>query len=136
MKRKRKAARDGRAEKRVKLDGIPNAQAAWPLLQRYYTKVVTLRHYLISRLSSSKRRQRRLLHYGTDDHASLTPADPAVVQLLDNIAVGTAEDIEPIDAETIDKDITLFTQQLSKCSPSISLTQGAFKQDEVCSFLP
>ena len=57
--------------------------------------------------------------------------DPNVVKLLDEIVVGTSSQAEVIDYNSIDKDILLFTQQLSGCSATITPTQGALKQYEV-----
>jgi len=135
MKRKRKAKRDERVEKRPKTDSDIAEPPTWLLLRQYYTKVLTLRQYLVWALSGSKKRQRKLLHYGRfTDKRSSGSVDPSVVHLLDSIVVGIAEEAEPVDDESIDKDITLFTQQLSEPSLVISATQGALKQLEVRSF--
>jgi len=132
MKRKRKARRDERVEKRQKTDRDIVEPPTWLLLRQYYTKVLTLRQYLVRALSGSKKRQRKLLHYGKfTDKRSASLVDPSVIHLLDSVVVGAAEETEPVDDESIDKDITLFTQQLSESSLEISATQGAFKQHEV-----
>lgn len=135
MKRKRRATRDERAEKRRKLDDAIENQPSWPLLRCYYPRVVTLRQYLAAKLSKSKKRQRKLLAYGLDDNAeSLNGSNKALVELLDTTIVGAADHIKTNHAcESIDKDITLFTQltqQLSGCTSTVSPSQGIFKQNE------
>lgn len=132
MKRKRKTSRDQRADKRQKTENSTNGQATWPLLRHFYPKVLTLRQYLVWALSKSKKRQKKLLHYGTDSHGSQTASsNPDVVKLLDTTVIGTSSQAEVIDSEAIDREILIFTQQLSACSATITPTQGAMKQFEV-----
>lgn len=132
MKRKRKITRDARVDKRQKTDAPLNSQPTWPLLRHYYPEVTTLRHYLVLKLSGSKKRQRNLLHYGRSNRvSSSTVHDQAVTKLLDEIVIGTAEKLESIDAESLEEDITIFTQQLSRSECTISPTQGSLSQAEV-----
>lgn len=132
MKRKRKNHRDQRVDKRQKVDHHVNGQPTWALLRYYYPKVLTLRYYLVSTLSKSKKRQRKVLHYGLDsDRSATTDSDATVAKLLDSTVIGSPNQTEVPDLESIDKDITLFTQQLSESTATISPTQGALKQSEV-----
>jgi hypothetical protein len=131
MKRKRKTQRDSRVNKRQKVDSAQTGPPTWPLLRQYYPKVLTLRHFLVASLkTASKRRRRDLLNYGnkTNDHCY----DSEVVAILDRTVVGTFDNTTNGAQEDLNKDITIFTQQLSEHSLStISPTQGAFKQAEV-----
>ena len=130
MKRKRKSQRNTSAIKRQKTGDVSKNTPTWPLLRQYYSNVVTLRQYLASRLS--KKGRKKFVHYGLDGSDNTDPgADPLVVQLLDGIVVGAFTTAEVSDVESIDKDITIFTQQLSDSAASISATQGALKQSEV-----
>lgn len=133
MKRKSKPQRVERAEKRRKSESQPTSQPTWPLLRHYYPKLLTLRQYLVWSLSKSKKRQRNLLHYGLNNGKDAsTSVDASVVELLDSVVVGTPHEAETLDPESIDKDITLFTQQVSDSSiGTITPTQGALKQTEV-----
>ena len=133
MKRKRKSHRDERAAKRRKADHTLNERPTWPLLRQYYSEVLTLRQYLVSELSiSSKKRRRKVAHYGLDAPEGLeTGTDVSVVRLLDSVVVGTFNRTGIRDVDTIDKDITIFTQQLSDSNATVSATQGALKQSEV-----
>jgi telomerase reverse transcriptase len=130
MKRKRKTRRGSGVEKRQKLDTPASDPAAWPLLRQYYPEVITLRQYLASKQTKlSKRRRRAILHYGEDDKDGQV-LDEQVLSLLDHTAVGAFKDVRMTSAEDIDKDITIFTQQVSTAS-TITPTQGALKQSEV-----
>lgn len=130
MKRKRKPKHDHEVSKRRKVDSGAVDQSTWPLLRQYYPKVLTLRQHLASRLSkTSKKRQRKLSHYGvTQDPGDV---DESLVNLLDHTIIGTFNHIEIADVDAIDRDITVFTQQLSESTATISPTQSAFKQSEV-----
>ena len=126
MKRKRKPHAEVRANKRHKAKYI-NSFPTKPLLLQYYPHVLTLRHYLASKLSkSSKKRQKRLLHYG-----NANDADQRLVTLLDKTIIGSFGGAELVEAVSIDKDLTVFTQQLSESSATITPTQGALEQSEV-----
>ena len=95
--------------------------------------MLTLRDYLVSKLSkSSKKRQRKLLRYGRNCTGGVEAnSDASVAQLLDSTVVGSFNHAEIRDVESIDKDITIFTQQLSESDATISPTQGALQQSEV-----
>ena len=137
MKRKRKSHRDQRVAKRQKTKSDVNEEATWPLLRQYYPEVLTLRHYLVSRLSKSKKRRRILLHYGLgDDQVSEANVDASVVALLDTTIVGDFKPGKRNDIGTIDNDITVFTQALSDSPAPVSPTQGVLKQPEVGSISP
>jgi hypothetical protein len=132
MKRKRRSHHSSEAVKRQRLDDNKQASIT-PLLQQYYHGVHTLRTYLVSRLPrSSKKRRRRLLHYGLQpiQDESIIVCD-ATVQLLDTILVGTAKDIPTQELEQLDQDISVFTQQVSESDVSISPSAGHLKQSEV-----
>ena len=53
------------------------------------------------------------------------------MKLLDETVVGSFGKGEDVEIETIERDITVFTQQLSDSTTTISPTQGALKQAEV-----
>jgi telomerase reverse transcriptase len=131
MKRKRSGRLEEHAAKRTKLDKDSELHPTAPLLRQYYPQVVTLRHYLASRLSNfSKKRRKKLLQYGSSDR---NEHGAAVAELLDSTLVGTFNRVnaEEFELETIEKDISAFTQQLTESANEISLTQGALKQSEV-----
>ena len=135
MKRKRKSGPSaaGLAAKRAKVDRESTSQATIPLLRQFYTQVLTLRQYLVARLSSgSKKRRRKVLHYGIQqDECSEDIAQQAIVRLLDTTFVGVLTGMNVTHVDSIDKDITVFTQQLSDATTTISPTQGSLKQSEV-----
>jgi hypothetical protein len=126
MKRKRLGQCQDAPSKRVKVDLGSNDV----LLKQHYATVSTLRQYLAARLGkTSKRRRRDLLHYGRDSPA-ITEFDSDLVSLLDNVTVGTVRHDDDIE-DAIDKDITIFTQQVAESTADITPTQGALKQTEV-----
>lgn len=105
-----------------------------PLLQQYYHEVHSLRAYLVSHLpKSSKKRRRRLLHYGlqpAQDDSILV--DSGTVQLLDEIQVGTSRHVEDREElEQLDQEISVFTQQVSDTDISISPRARQLRQSEV-----
>lgn len=127
MKRKRKPHAERRARKRQKTVQHVNNFPTKQLLLQYYPQVVSLRHYLASKLSlSSKKRQKRLLHYG-----QLSDTEDSLAKLLDTTIVGSFHGAKLAETTSIEKDITLFTQQLSESTATITPTQGAFNQSEV-----
>ncbi|KAK5122386.1 hypothetical protein LTR85_003970 [Meristemomyces frigidus] len=132
MKRKRKSSSAGEANKKPKLDRAASSEATLPLLRQYYPQVLTLRHYFATRLSkASKKRRRRVLQYGLSQQGNAHESvDPAVTRLLDTTIVCTFNQLNVTDLESIDTDITVFTQQLSDSTTTISPTQGALKQSE------
>ncbi|KAK4546134.1 hypothetical protein LTR36_002271 [Oleoguttula mirabilis] len=138
MKRKRKCSSAADANKKLKLDHADTSGATLPLLRQYYPRVLTLRHYFLTRLSkASKKRRRRVLHYGLQQQGpGEVSVDPAVTRLLDATIVGTFNQVDVSDLESIDRDITVFTQQVSDDSTTtISPTQGALKQSEIVDFV-
>ena len=135
MKRKRKSAplATAVAAKKAKIDHNENPPATTPLLQQFYSQVLTLRQYLVARLSKdSKKRRRKVLQYGVgQDGYSGDLTEQAVVRLLDTTLVGVLIDISVTDVTTVDQDISVFTQQVSDSTAFMSPTQGSLKQSEV-----
>ena len=130
MKRKRKNRSDQREAKRRKRDAVSADPPTWLLLRQYYRQVVTLRQYLASRLSSKRRK--KVLQYGLDSaNATEDGSDPSVAALLDNIVVGSFKHVETSSIDPFDKDLTLFTQQLSNSTAATNQTQVALNQSEV-----
>ncbi|KAK0344893.1 Telomerase reverse transcriptase [Friedmanniomyces endolithicus] len=133
MKRKRKSPSAETAFKKPKTAISSTSCPTAALLRQYYPHVSTLREYLVSRLSKgSKQTSRHLLRYGD---GSQPDDDAAVVQLLDKTLIGCFDQSSVVNYESIDHDITVFTQQLSECSEVIGPTQGAFKQSETVDFV-
>lgn len=133
MKRKRKHHADLRSVKRAKISGSPLDSPTWSLIRHHYSNVSSLRQYLAAKLSrTSKKRCRTILRYGqsakSDDAAN---GDEALVRLLDHTVVGSFDGTESIDLDAIERDITVFTQQLSDSTTTFSPTQGVLKQSEV-----
>jgi hypothetical protein len=96
--------------------------------------VHSLRNYLLSRLpKSSKKRRRRLLHYGlqsAQDESILV--DDGTAQLLDEIQVGTSKHIgNREELEQLDDEISVFTQQVSETDISITPRSRQLRQSEV-----
>lgn len=133
MKRKRRS-NSTRDSKRQRTDEGHAAQhPIVPLLQEYYQEVHSLRTYLVSRLpKSSKKRRRRLLHYGLQvGHDDSIAVEHSVVELLDSILVGTSKRVPTQEANQLDEDISVFTQQVSESDVSISPSAGHLRQAEV-----
>ena len=130
MKRKRKGSSDERAAKRRKNASETKDSPTWPLLRQYYSQVRTLRQYLASRLSGKRRK--KVLQYGikaaSDPESEL---DLAVAALLDDILVGSFEHSKTNNVDLFDRDLTVFTQQLSNSTATISSTQNVLSQSEV-----
>jgi hypothetical protein len=126
MKRKRKSREVQRAGKRQKTDDLPSDRAPLALLRKYYADVVTLRQYLASQLS--KTRRRKIRQYG---RLSADGDQADVARLLDTTLVGVFKPVQVDDSSIVEDDITLFTQQLSGSGSAPSLTPGKFKQSEV-----
>ncbi|TKA71880.1 hypothetical protein B0A55_06334 [Friedmanniomyces simplex] len=134
MKRKRKTQTAECAVKKPKTTANSVSHHTAALLRQYYPRVSTLREYLVSRLlKGSKQRSRELLRYGDGIHGM--DADAAVVWLLDRTLVGSFDQTSAMDYDSIDRDITLFTQQLTECTDIIGPTQGAFQQSETVNFV-
>lgn len=133
MKRKRGSRSTQIPVKKQCLEGGKTPEhSTVPLLDHYYHQVHTLRRYLVSRLpKTSKKRRRRLLHFGTEpDH------DRDIAALLDAVLVGTTKHVSINDLDTtLDNDISVFTQQLSDSDITLSSSPGRLKQAEVGSRL-
>lgn len=137
MKRKRKTTAEC-VKKQPKLaHHVDAAAATLPLLQHYYPEVLSLRRYLASRgHGTSRKRRRKILQYGntdgnTDGMVNDRQVDLALVHLLDTTLIGIPKAVRPVAVEDVDRDITIFTQQVNDSTTSISATQGALKQGEV-----
>ena len=130
MKRKRKNHSEQREAKRPKRDAVSTDPPTWLLLRQYYPQVVTLRQYLASRLSSKRRK--KVLQYGLDlANATERGSDPSVAALLDNIVVGSFKHVESSSIDLFDKDLTVFTQQLSNSTAATNQTQVVLNQSDV-----
>ncbi|KAF2766008.1 hypothetical protein EJ03DRAFT_391235, partial [Teratosphaeria nubilosa] len=137
MKRKRAQNRADRCtSKRVRYDANAELHLTAPLLRQYYPNVTTLRQYLASRLSkASRKRRKRLLRLSGQDSQDSEPGDDALAKLLDTTLVGAFNHVGEAVDETIARDISIFTQQISDSTTEISPTQGALKQSEIVDFV-
>jgi hypothetical protein len=139
MKRKRSLHGGDRSPKRPKAASSQSACATpqevdHPVLRRLYPEVLSLRHYVLSRLpTSSKNRRRRILQLGQSNPSS--DVDCELGQLLDSTLVGvtpkaaTASRDEVI--RTREREIQSFSQQLSDCATGGTYIPGYFLQSEV-----
>ena len=135
MKRKRKSHSGQRDAKRRKRDGPFKDPPTWPLLRQYYPQVLTLRQYLAAGLSSKRRK--KVLQYGLNTaNAVEEDCDSSVAALLDNIVVGSFKHVETGHIDPFDKDLSVFTQQLSNSTAATSPTQVALNQPEVGCRIP
>lgn len=139
MKRKRGSHVAGRSPKKPKpaVDQSTSATPAHPVLQRLYPQLLTLRHYLSSRLPrSSKNRRRKISQLGQAPAHPACDADVELAKLLDTTLVGGAfpnvsvEAPDQVDQDR-DRDIAAFTQQLSQVTPGGTFRPGYFLQPEV-----
>ncbi|KAH9844449.1 Telomerase ribonucleoprotein complex - RNA binding domain [Teratosphaeria destructans] len=133
MKRKRAPnGADRCTSKRVRHDADAELHLAAPLLRQYYPNVTTLRQYLASRLSkTSRKRRKRLLRSSSQGSQKSEPGLDALAKLLDTTLVGAFNHVSEAVDETIDRDITIFTQQISDSTTDIS----ALKQSEIVDFV-
>jgi len=136
MKRKRKNHEAAVSNKRVRITSSSRAPPTVALLSQYYSRVSTLRAYLCSQLSGSKRRVRAVAQYGRNNrgfaHPDSVDHDIGVARLLDTTLVGVSGTAQTEDFENVDKEIATYTQQISEDSTiEISATQGALQQSEV-----
>ena len=145
MKRKRGAHVGDRPPKRQQELSSQSAPATppgveHPVLQRLYPQVLTLRHYLLSRLPpSSKNRRRKLSQLGQPAHARdsavTRSVDIELAQVLDSALVGVPEEtLASSDDDTPqarDKQIDYFTQHLPDCATASTFNAGYFLQAEV-----
>jgi hypothetical protein len=132
-KRKRQPRKANASVKRQRT-GDNKQSPIVPLLQQYYHEVHSLRNFLVSRLpKSSKKRRRRLLHYGlqsAQDESILV--DDGTAQLLDKIQVGISKHVgNREELEQLDDEISVFTQQVSESDISITPRSRQLRQSEV-----
>lgn len=113
-----------------------------PVLQRFYPRLLTLRHYLLSVLpKSSRNRRRKLAQLGrpvaakTGPHSTCSPDDIELAQLLDSTVIGDSGTAKVENEEQLTKDrnrdIETFTQQLSPAITASTFKPGYFMQSEV-----
>ncbi|KAF2630853.1 hypothetical protein BU25DRAFT_249279 [Macroventuria anomochaeta] len=115
-----------------------------PVLQRFYPRLLTLRHYLMSVLpKSSKNRRRKLARLGrpmaTKKATSICEPNMKLGQLLDSTVIGEHRTTEINDEEQptkeCNKDIEIFTQQLSPAITGATFKPGYFLQSEIVDFV-
>lgn len=143
---KRKPSAYASADPREKPKGHATPAAATltspehPVLQRLYPQVLTLRHYLLSRLhKSAKNRRRRIAQLGLSsparDDDTTHEIDAQVGLLLDAILVGCFPGAESksVDQEANERqrDTEKFTQQRSQSTCGGTFKPGYFMQSEV-----
>jgi hypothetical protein len=164
MKRKRTSHAGGFRKKAHIIDQSASATPPaieQPVLQRYYPRLLTLRHYLLSQLpKSSKNRRRNISQLGrptatrsatrnatqnktqnesqneSQNTTSKGVSDIELGQLLDSTVIGggsnTAQTYNQDQIVTErNKDIETFTQQLSSTTAGGTFTPGYFLQSEV-----
>jgi hypothetical protein len=145
MKRKRAAHVGDRHRKRSRPASDQSAIATTPgvdhpVLRRLYPEVVTLRHYLLSRLpGTSKNRRRKISQLGLPNPngspAATRGPDVELGQLLDSTLVGVPvkgdTEVPDDSADARDRDIELFSQQLPDCATGSTFKPGYFLQPEV-----
>lgn len=117
-----------------------------PVLQRFYPRLLTLRHYLLSVLpKSSRNRRRKLAQLGrpiaTKKATATSESDVGLAQLLDSTVIGEHKAANVDDEEQLtrerNKDISTFTQQLSPTGTGGTYKPGYFLQSEVsCAMQP
>ncbi|KAF1929540.1 uncharacterized protein M421DRAFT_4010 [Didymella exigua CBS 183.55] len=147
MKRKRTPHAGGPRKKAHPVDQSASATPAaieQPVLQRFYPRLLTLRHYLLSVLpKSSRNRHRRLAHLGrpiaSNRAASTSEPDGELAQLLDSTVIGECRTAKINDQEQLVRDrirdIETFTQQLSPAVSGGTFEPGYFKQAEIVDFV-
>lgn len=156
MKRKRTVpnpveARNPRSKKpSLVTDQSPAATPAsveHPVLSRLYPEVLSLRHYLLSRLpasSASKNRQRHLSQLGTctgDQSTAPRGIDLELGKLLDATLVGVLQRPRAgnpeVAAKERDGDLESFTQEVAASNASAgTFKPGYFLQGEVSLIAP
>lgn len=143
MAKRKRQSRGAKASAKRQRTGDNKQSPIVPLLQQYYHEVHSLRNYLVSRLpKSSKKRRRRLLHYGlqsAQDESILV--HDGTVQLLDKVQVGTSRHVgNREEFEQLDEEISVFTQQVPETDISVSPRTRQLRQSEVglshCYFIP
>ncbi|WPH03795.1 Hypothetical protein R9X50_00667800 [Acrodontium crateriforme] len=134
MKRKRKSGGGSHVDKCPKIDDS-DLRPSYALLRQYYPEVLTLRNYLVSRLpKTAKRRRRRIRQYGLHC-GSESPSEDGVVDLLDKTLVGSFASVSSDTDDSIEKDLTIFTQHLNDVSVSTLNTQCVPNQSEIVHFV-
>ena len=119
------------------------AGADHPVLCRLYPHVLSLRHYLLSRIpASEKNRRRRIAQFGRPTTGHHVPdeqhLDDRVLRLLDEAVVGTVaapHSSTQDHGQTMrdrDHDIKVFSQQRSQSTNAGTFNPGYFLQSEVC----
>ncbi|KAF3038844.1 hypothetical protein E8E12_007738 [Didymella heteroderae] len=143
MKRKCTSHAGGPRKKAHPVDQSASATPAaieQPVLQRFYPRLLTLRHYLLSVLpKSSRNRRRKLAHLGrpiaSNNATSICEPDVELGRLLDSTVIGQCETAKIDGQEQLTKervrDIETFTQQLSPAITGGTFQPGYFKQAEV-----
>jgi hypothetical protein len=143
MKRKCTSHAGGSRKKAHLVDQSASATPAaieQPVLQRFYPRLLTLRHYLLSVLpKSSRNRRRKLAHLGrpiaSNEATATCEPDFELGQLLDSTVIGEREtakiDVEEQLTKERIRDIKTFTQQLSPATTGGTFEPGYFKQAEV-----
>ena len=138
MKRKRSGQVVEVTSKRPKLANTQSKPQTWLLLQQYYPDVQTLRDYLVSQIpATSKHRRRRLIRYGLEPSEPEACADDEnLVQLLDNVIVASHGHSKSAGRAPIERDLVVFTQQLSEPVVTNNSTQLILAQPEVGGSIP
>jgi len=147
MKRKPGSHASGGPRKKARRAGPPGQSDTatpsgpdHPVLRRLYPRVVTLRHYLLSKLpNSSKNRRRRISQLGlatpAQKDASTCDVDSDLAQLLDSILVGCSTETASNTQEQLlkerNREIERFTQQRSQSVSGGTFKPGYFLQCEV-----
>ena len=138
MKRKRKPSKacleaPSKRSKGHGTSGYPSPTPCYPVLQKFYPRVLPLRQYLLSKLSpTSKGRRRRLLehighgqdHVVEDLHSGSTDA---LRELLDSVVVGFGH------APTTEKDDQARIKDLQQFSQLSASTAGSLGGPKVAS---
>jgi len=141
MKRKRKNSKTclEPPSKRAKAHVTPldtGSTVCHPVLQRFYPHVLTLRHYLLSKLSPTSKRRRRLLeHIGHVPNQVIeelkSGSIDALRELLDGIVVGFHSTLTPEkDNQGRIKELQQFSQ-LSASTAGFPSSKRGTSQSEV-----
>jgi hypothetical protein len=135
MKRKRNTHDNGRPPKSARDEPAiaTNPGVDHPVLHRLYPQILSLRHYLLSRLPvASKTRRRKISQLGLSDTTELHRVDFELGQLLDSTLVGLSPKAVATDRdEARDVDIVNFSQQLLNSTTGATFKPGYFQQGEV-----
>jgi hypothetical protein len=107
-----------------------------PVLRCLYPEVLSLRHYVLSRLpGTSKNRRRKISQLGQSEGPRLDGLDSELARLLDSALVGANHRPTATSREEAiiarDRDIISFSQQLVDCATGRTFTPGYFQQGEV-----